>query len=257
VATFLTLCQSVHRKMRGGNATPGSLPSAIPVPTTPRQDQMVYDIVDAVQLAWENLQNLHAGWKWMWKRSTLPLVAGTRTYDLALIRTSTPLYDWIKTFDVPGGPIYLNIYDSGQTQLTDQPVWFIPYENWRGWRDRKPLPQQAQPRYFTEWPDYTLEFDPTPNVPPSGVGNNWTLVMDYRKTNQQLINQGDIPELPLRFHELIAWMAVEIICETRGSTALLIQLAKREIYGEGTRQGRLSQLESDQLPALLIDTRYA
>lgn len=253
--SFLTIAQTVHNLMRGGNAAPGSKPTVIPVPTSPLEDQMVYDCVTAVQQAWINLQNLHDGWRWMRKQTTLPLVNGTRTYNLALIRASTPRYDWVVTFDVSRGPIYLNLYSSSAVQRVDQPVQFIPYEDWRGWKDRRPLSANAQPRFFTEWPDYTLEFDPTPNIPP--LGGNWTVVLDYRQTNQSLVAAADVPECPPRFHDLIAWMAVEIICETRGSTGLLLQLARREIYGEGTRQGRLSQLENSQLPALLIDTRYA
>lgn len=257
MATFLALCQSVHRKMRGGNASPGSQPTAIPVPATPAQDQMVYDIVDAVQLAWENLQNLHSGWLWMWKQGLLQLTPHVRLYTISDLLVKIPDYGWLKTFDAAEAPIYLNLYDttSAPAARVGQPVWYSPYENWRGLRDRPPITIEAQPRYFTQWPDYTLEFDPTPNVSPGGGG--YTLMLDYRQANQLLTGANTVPNLPLRFHELIAWMAVEIICETRGSTALLASLAKREIYGEGLRQGRLSQLESDQLPVFLIANRYA
>lgn len=256
MSSFINICQSVHRKMRGGNAKPGTLPSVIPVPSVPAQDQMVYDIVDAVQLAWENLQNLHQGWLWMRKQGTFPTIATLRTYNLTQIRVTIPDYDWTVTFDASqGNAIFLNCFNTAATTRVDQPIWYIPYENWRGFKDRRPLTANGQPRFFTQWPDYTIEFDPTPGVSPGG--GTYSIVTDYRKTNQSLQNSGDIPECPARFHEVIAWMAVEIICEQRGSTALLMQLAKRELYGEGPRQGRLTQLENDQLPQLLLSGRYA
>lgn len=253
MASFLTICQSVHRKMRGGNAAPGTQPTNIPVPATPAPDQMTLDIVDAVQQAWENLQNLHPSWLWMRRQSTLPLVATTRTYPLSLIRVTTPLYDWLVPFDAgspSGGPTYCNLYDGGASLAarTDYSIPFVAYENWRGYADRNPIQQTAMPARFTQWPDYTLEFDPTPNVTPTGGA--WILRFDYRKTNQALSVAADVPECPVKYHELIAWMAVQLVCETRNSTGYLMQLAAREI------RDRMAQLEANQIPQMLIDLRY-
>jgi hypothetical protein len=243
--------------MRGGNARPGTQPAAIPVPTTPTlQDQMVYDIVDAVQQAYENLQNLQPCWNWMRGQTTITLPNGQRTITRAVIRVTTTDYERLITLDA-GAPPFVNVYDGAAAVRTDYKVWYIEYENWRGWRDSRPLAAPGQPTYITEWPmDYTLEVDPTTKITPNG--GSWTIACDYRKTNQTLINSADVLLLPSRFNELLVWMAVLQICETRNSTGFLMDLAQTEIYGDGRhRQGRLHQLEIDQLPNILIDTRYA
>jgi hypothetical protein len=252
VASYLTICQSVHRKMRGGNAQPGSQPTAIPAAAN--LDQMVYDIIDAVALAWSNIQNLHDDWKWMRKKGAFPLVNGTRTNSVAVIRATIPTYDRLRPMDAGGGPIYVYIYDSGASPRTDNRLWYVDWENWRGWTDAQPF-QQAMPSRFTEHPDFTLEFDPTPNLAPSGAP--WFVELDYKKTNQVLVAAADIPECPDKYHELIAWMAVILVCETRQTTGMLLNQAQLEVYGSQKQEGRLEMLERDQLPPLLLDTMYA
>jgi hypothetical protein len=248
---LIQLVQATTNIMRGGNSQPGSQPSVYPIAAG--SDQMVFDCDAGVKTAWENIQNLHTSWKWMRKRAdALPIVIGARTMTLAVIQATYPRYSRMIAFDA-GAPAFVNIYDSGAAQKVDQPMWFIDYENWRGYADRQPF-QAAMPARFTEWPDYTLEFDPTPTAAPSGAP--WFMKIDYKQTNQALAVGTDVPEMPVQFHSLIPWMAALWVCETRNSTGLLAQLAQREVYGDGKRQGRLDQLEQDQLPVILIDNMF-
>lgn len=250
MSTLLSLVQATHNIMRGGNAQPGTQPSAYPIAAG--SDQMVYDCDTGVKQAWNNLQNLHLGWKWMRKQGLIALPANVRTMTRAVQIAQVADLDTIFPLDAAAPP-YVNMYDAGAATRSDRPVWWIEYENWRGYADRQPQ-TKAQPSRMTVWPDGTLEFDPTPNVTPSG--GVWTISFDYRVTNQALVNGGDIPAMPAKYHDLIAWMAVLWICETRNSTGLLAQLAQREVYGDGKRQGRLDMLEIDQLPPLLIDPGF-
>lgn len=243
--------------MRGGNAQPGSQPSVIPVPTSPLQDQMVYDIVDAVPRAWEEIQNLHPSWKWMRGQLSLPLTQGQRTFTQAQIQAVQSDYRSMIPFDA-GSPVYANIFDAGASQQVYLPLFYVEYEDFRGYWDRQPYLPAGQPFRFTQRPDFTLEFAPAPGVPPSGGANKWTLVCDYHKLNVPLVNSGDVPGCPDVYHELIAWKAVEIICAERNSTGYLAQLARDFIYGVKGEpaMGKLAQLEQDQLPLMLIDLRF-
>jgi hypothetical protein len=254
---FLAICQSVHQKFRGGNAIPGSQPTTIPVSTSPRLDQSVYDIVDAVQRAWEDIQNHHPSWQWMRAQGDLSLLL-QRVWTVTQIQLQIPTYRSLISFDAGSATQpYGNLYDSGAATPTYLPIWWIAYENWRGYWDRQPFLTPAQPARFTQRPDYSLEFSPAPGVPPSGAGNAWHMVFDYKTLNTTLAVSGDTPNMPPQFHELIVWKAIEILSAERGSTGLLAQQAQNFIYGSNPKgSGKLDQLIQDQTPLVLIDTGW-
>ena len=243
---YLQLAQAVHLRIRAGNQTPGSQPTAIPVPAG--TEQAASDAVAFVAEAWEWVQNEHPSWQWMRKQSTLPLVAGTRTYNLTLIRVTTADYEWFLPF-YAGGQKYCYIYDAGAATRVDMPITYVPYIEWRGYWDRSPRGVNAKPAFFTERPDRSLEFDPTPSTTPTS--SVWTFAFDYRKTNQSLVLQADTPEMPSSFHALVFWRAIQLYGQSRSATGLLYQTADIEV------RTRMNELRTAQLPVFTIDTDYA
>jgi len=246
VSTFLQLSQAVHLRIRAGNQTPGSQPTAIPAPAGTEQSAL--DAITCVAEAWEWVQNQHMSWNWMRKQSSLPLVPGTRVYNLALIRATTADYEWNIPF-YAGGQKYCYLYDGGAATRTDQPITCVPYIEWRGYWDRAPRGANAKPAFFTERPDRSIEFDPTPNnTPTAGV---WIFAFDYRKSNQALTVSGDTPECPPQYHGLIMWKAIQLFGQMRAATGLLYQTADIEV------RNRFNQLAAEELPVFTIDTDYA
>jgi len=246
--SYLTLCQYTHRLAKSGNAQAGTLPTTIP--SAANQDQIVYDIIDAVPRAWEWVQNEHVSWNFMRKEGAFNLTAGTRIYSLATIQAQiSDYYGFIPFWGASPGPYYF-LCDPAQTpQVLDYPMRFVEYQDFRGVYDRRPRPQNFQPTILTEWPDKTLEMDPAPNLGPSG--GNWQLKFDYRRTNQVLSAQGDIPILPPEFHELIAWVALRMVCEIRMDNSPKYQSALAEI------DKYMGRLKSRYLPVVTVDTSYA
>lgn len=248
--TYLALCQYAHRLLRSGNAQPGTQPGAIPLAAG--LDQVVYDIVDIVPRAWEWVQNEHPSWNFMRKEGNYTLSSGLRTYALTALQTSIPdYYGFIPFWSTMNTPYFL-MYDSGFSpinQRSDYIFPFIEYGEWRGFYDRTPRPTAAQPNRITEWPNKTLELDPTPQNAPSG--SPWAIKFDYRTVNQILTASGDIPNLPPEFHELISWVAVRMICETRMDTGPLYQSSNNEI------QKYMDRLKARYLPQIQVDMVYA
>ncbi len=246
---YLALCQYTHRLAKAGNAQAGSQPAAIPVPT--QQDQIVYDIVDAVPRAWEWVQNEHPSWNFMRKEGAFNLTAGQRTYTLAQIQAQiSDYYGFIPMWGGNSPGPYYFLCDPAQTpQVLDYPMRFVEYMDFRGIYDRRPRPQNFQPTILTEWPDKTLECDPAPNLGPSG--GQWQLRFDYRRTNQVLSAQTDVPILPPEFHELIAYVALRMVCEIRMDTGQKYVTALRAI------DDYLSRLKARYLPIITVDSQLA
>lgn len=245
--SYLTLCQFAHRVLQMGNQQPGSQPTVIPVPVN--QDQVVYDIVNMMPRAWEWVQNEHPSWLFMRKQGAFSLTAGTRTYSLAMIQAAITDYYGIVPFYGGSQNPYYTINDPGAASPQDYPYSFLEYINFRGLMDRRPRPANFIPTMCTEWPDKTLEFDPAPNLAPSG--GNWQVRFDYRRTNQILSVSTDVPILPAEFHELIAWVCVRMVCEIRQNTSLIYAAALREI------DTYMNKLKARYVPIIVVDCSYA
>lgn len=248
--SYLQLCQAAHRLLRIGNATPGSLPAALPLTGNP--DQAVYDIVDAVPRAWEWVQNQHPSWNFMRKSNVFVLTSGLRQYLLSQIQAIIPDYYGFIPFWSESNTPYFLMYDSGFSPVNQRPDYifpFVEYQEWRGFWDRGPRPANGQPNRMTEQPNKTLEFDPTPAAAPSGSA--WGIKFDYRIVNQVLSNQSDVPILPAEFHDLIVWVAVRFVCETRMNSGPLYQAALQQI------DEYMAKLVARYTPQLQVDLSYA
>lgn len=88
---------------------------------------------------------------------------------------------------------------------------FIPYQDWRGWKDRNVLPA-SKPAFYTRRPDLSLEFNPIPNQP------TYCFSFDYKTVLDDFPNTNDVGNastdnysplyLPAQFHEAVVWRAV-------------------------------------------------
>lgn len=247
--TYLQLCQYTHRIMRAGNQQAGTYPLAIP--PVGAQDQIVYDIIDTIPRAWEWLQNEHPSWNFMRKEGTLQLNNGVRTYSLSTIQSNNGTKDYygIIPFWAYSDFAYFIIFDTNKVPEQDYIYPFVEYQEWRGFWDRAPRPTGFQPNRLTEWPDKTLELDPTPQLTPTG--GLWTIRFDFRVQNQVLALTGEVPLLPPEFHECIAWIAVRMLCEMRMDSGPMYQAALAEI------ERYMARLKARYLPQIQVNSRYA
>lgn len=237
--TFQQLCQTVNQFLRAGNNVAfGSV--ATPV------NQLQTDIIYFVNQAWQQLQNDHPSWLWMRDRMNgFALTATQRTYTLANLQTGRANYRNFLPMNAANYR-YCLMADSNPpigTQPTQMPVYFIPYQEWRGYWDRTPRPT-GQPVRLTEFPDFSLQLDPTPNNAPSG--SPWALYFDYRTTNTVLAADADKPNMPADYHDILVWWAIDLYCRTRSNSSPLAAEAKAEVKRQRDR------LAAYQLPEITL-----
>jgi hypothetical protein len=84
VATFLALCNALHREV---NAGPGDMPGSLPT-TVVSQSGFPLRIVNWIADSWTEIQGQDRDWRWMLRQSTITTVSGTQDYSLETTLTS-------------------------------------------------------------------------------------------------------------------------------------------------------------------------
>lgn len=245
MASFLEICQQVHRKLHIGDFEPGTRPA-----TVVSQTGELGDVVAAVQEAWTQLQNHHRDWRWLMSSVSVDLTAGTNIITVANFQVREARFARVLWYVAGSDHRYANVRDNGAVTNPDMPVWFIPWQEFNGGLyTRNPQPVAGQPQYWTERPDRSVRVWPVPSTPPSG--GNWTFSIPCRRTLQALSADADIPEMPVEYHNLIVWWAVDIFCRTRANFDRLSVEAKKEVNKQ------LDQMAADQLPEMTEWRAYA
>lgn len=238
MATFLEICKQVHRKLRIGDYEPGSQPT-----TTVGQTQDLGDIVASVQEAWLQLQNHHRDWRWLRSSVSVSLTANVNIVTVANFRVQEARFAHVLWYVANSDVRYANIRDNGAITNPDMPCWFIPWLEFSGGiYTRNPQPVAGQPQFWSEQPNRSVRVWPAPSTPPSG--GNWLFSIPCRLLPQALSADADIPEMPVEFHNIIVWWAVDIFCRTRTNFDRLSAEAKKEVNKQ------LDQLAADQLPEM-------
>jgi hypothetical protein len=216
------LCQTVHKKLRADKNLPGSAPTS-----TTSQTGLLGEIVTFVDDAYEAIQQLLETWNWRRLQGTFNTTASTRSYSTATIQSSLPTFDILLPMNGQYGDQRYILCHLTSTGVGDQtPVFFRPYEVWRGYFDQGTRPT-GKPTHFTFRPDGTLELDPTPDA-------IYTLTFDYRRTLHALAADGDEPIIPAKFQDAIVWGAILEYCATRDNVQDLERKAMKaydEIMG--------------------------
>lgn len=223
--TFLDLVQMVARE---SGTVPGNMPE-----TVQSQIGRLSKIAFWVNLAWEKIQNHHAYWNWMHGEFTGVTSPGLSEYSPIQFGL-TRFARWVNLPDT------LTIYkqDLGKDdEQFIQPIGFTRFKRLYGIGNQ----ENSRPACFTVTYDDMLSFGPTPD-------DEYVVRGEYYKSIQQLVNDGDLPELPLRHRPVIAWYALLLLSEhDEGGTAMATSNRRyREALGD---------LERDQLPSFEIYRR--
>lgn len=220
--TFLELCQMVARE---SGTISGNLPAS-----TLGQTGRLAKVVAWTAYAWTAIQNRRNSWRWMvrdFEKVTLP---GAPEYTPAA--WSLPrVAEWQTKPDVT------TIYRQSMGPGDEGGLIFVPWDDFKR-RYRRGIQQQGRPTHFSVSPTGSFCLGPTPDVACVVKG-------EYRATPQRLTDDGDVPEMPARFHEVIAWEGLLLLAEhdEAGLHIAVAQRRKREIQDE---------LERDQLPMVVI-----
>lgn len=230
MATFLTLCRSVHRILRIGEDAPGTAPE-----TVEDQEGVLAEIVAWVQDAYRDIQSDQDAWAFR-EQSTVVSIGTARTVGADLLPDD---YEVLRPYTADFCRRHILVSPTGEAPENSQPVWFIEWEHWRGGRYERGQAVDAtgQPSYFTVMPDGSLRFDRTPVVPTD-------ITIAYQRTLHELAVDDDVPILPARHHDAIVWRAAMAYADSREKTSESYQKWERR------RKQAMNRLYRDQLPEM-------
>ncbi len=224
MSTNLQLCQSLRQECTDSGSGPT---------TVTGQTGELARFVKWIMDAWAELQQENELWRWMRKSFTVPTVASTGEYAYdatGLVDTvsNAAITRWSRWYR---GTFKCYLQSAG----VGSEYWLI----WMDWDDFKRLYRfgtqtDGQPQRYS--------FDPTGKFclgpKPSAV---YVVSGDYQIGPQTLAADGDIPEMPTRFHNLIVYEAMSKYGGNR--------VAPEAILRANSEGGKLrAALELDQLP---------
>lgn len=183
MSTFLQLCQRV----RSESGISGDGPSNVA-----GQTGMYAKIVNWVKQAHEDIQLAEHQWRFDWSQLTQTLVGSQQEYNpvdwgvsMRQIRRDNPY-------------AYRTAYGSNSR------TW-LSYIDWGSFVHLNTSSAVGIPTYFAEAPDRHIHFYP---IPTDGL----TLVLEYYKRPEVLVNNTDIPRMPEEYQMAIVWKAVMYCC---------------------------------------------
>lgn len=200
MSTYLQICQDVARECGvGGGADTSPKPNAV-VGQTGELNRITHWVADA----YVEIQNGES-FRWLRKKFSVDTVAGTDTYAFGVCTDvdDAALITRFKTWRLndPRNPpkIFLTATgNGGQILLT-----WAPWDNFEYLYKTGSLQNQtSQPIHITVNPKDEIQLGITPN-------DIYTLIGDYHKSPQVLAADGDVPEMPSHYHDLIKYQAME------------------------------------------------
>lgn len=222
MSTFLQLVETFHKESGASGDAPLGVTS---------QEGEAQRFVDWVKLEWRKLQNRHSNWRWMRKKFTLTTIANDDTYAYSdCIDVSTSLA--ISRF----GRWYT---DRFKIYLQSAGVGTEGWLNYLPWDDFEQVYKlgsvsPSMPVAISVDPDNNLVLGPEPP-------DVYIITGDYHRDEQALAADGDTPEMPARFHDLIWLGALRRYGAYEGDPS---------VWAEAKAQHSelMRALEQDQLP---------
>lgn len=242
MATYLEMCQEVHRTIRAGNGAPGSAPTAVTARTG-----LEDEIVRWVKRAWIDIQQSRREWLFLHKQITATLASASSAITAANLDAN---YAWLLPFASGAQAPHILIYPTADGVGFEGQCRYVPYEVWRGTFDIG-IRGASKPSQFTIMPDRSLQFD-------CPADQSYTIRADIRLDAQELAADGDTPlnypstgtGLLPEYHDVIVWRAVQYYCMSREGADKLLIMAKEEY------RKRFSAMCRDYLPETRLILGY-
>lgn len=199
---FLQICRDVRLKTGLQGTGPSTVVSASGIEEL---------LVGAVKDAYDNIQNFREEWRWLLGREdvTLPDSSTERNLSQAL-GPSYRFKKWYKS----------RFYAKKTGEDSYYPVYWMDWEDFIYYNIN--ITDAQDLRYFSIRPEDKAIVYPLLN-------GEHTLKVEYQKSNQVLSADTDVPELPLDFHRLIVYAAVEIMSAQVGNPGIYDQYSQDQI----------------------------
>lgn len=176
--TFLELCKLLRAEAGISGEGPASVVN---------QTGINLKIVNWIRRAYQEVQNIHYDWAFLWAESSFTLQAGKRDYAP---RTDLALPDF-NQWEAQ------SFYGQGQNSTT-RAIVYIPFEEFRI-RDR--VERSGEPLSYTILPNDTLRFDSTPV-------QEELIRFEYYRAPFEMASNLDTPVWSSQFHDIILYKAL-------------------------------------------------
>lgn len=183
--------------------------------------------------SWSHLQMARPDWKWMRHPATLNTTANVGSYSSGSWTdsiTGNPITRFASWYQ-PCFKAYLQSAGVG----TEYPLGWMEWDYFRR-RYLYGAQTPGQPIFVSVDPQLNVRFGPVPN-------DIYVVSGDYQMGPQILAADTDVPEMPARFHDLIAYEAMS----RYGAAKVSPEVLTRAISEGGALR---AALELDQLPAM-------
>ncbi len=222
MSTNLQLCQSLRQEC----TDTGSGPSAV----TGQTGELARFVQWIVQ-AWNELQQESELWRWMRKSFAVNTVASTGEYAYGACTdtvSAVAITRWARWYRNT-----FKCYLASAGVGSEYPLLWMEWDDFRRLY-RYGTQNNGQPQRFSIDPSGRICLGPKPN-------DVYVVSGDYQIGPQTLAADGDIPEMPTRFHQLIVYEAMSKYGGNR--------VAPEAILRANAEGGKLrAALELDQLP---------
>ena len=210
---FLSICQRLRQEAGLSGTGPASVLSQV---------GEMKRIVDWVASGYEDIQNLHATWRFLRTDFSFPTIANTQDYTPAAV-VLTDFSEWIKN-DIR---IYSSATDESQ----------LEYHPWEIFRQAfffgSQRTQTGRPSVVTVKPNKALALWALPDAV-------YTVNGEYYKSAQVMSANADTPAIPTKYQMIIVWKSLMHYGAYAGA---------EEKYAHGSNEYKklLSMLEYEQL----------
>jgi len=211
--TFLALCQRLRQEAGLSGTGPASVLSQV---------GEMKRIVDWVASGYEDIQNLHATWRFLRTGFSFSTIVSTQDYTPAAVAL-TEFSEWIKN-DIR---IYSSVADESQLE-------YYPWDIFRqAFFFGSQRTQTGRPSIVTVKPDNALALWALPDAV-------YTVNGEYYKSAQVMTANADTPVIPTKFQMIICWKGLMHYGAYAGA---------EEKYAHGSNEYKklLSMLEYEQL----------
>ena len=209
MTTYLQLCKDVVRECKLAGTGPS---------TVTGQSGELEDIVRYVEDAWTEIQG-DRNWRWLRKRFTFNTTASDDEYafgDITDVLSSSAItrFESWRLNDLRNPPkIYLTASGVG----AQTPMIYVNFEDFESlYKVSSIQNQEGHPRHITVAPDDKIMIGPVPN-------DTYTITGWYNASAQILSADGDIPEMPTQYHNLIMYRAMEFYALGENAPEILVR----------------------------------
>ena len=195
MSTNLELSQALARES-------GTISGTNPT-TVVDQAGRLLKIVNWIDQASVAIQNLHADWRWMQKTFSGDTASGAGQYTPASWGI-TDLRDWLRDDRVIGYQPH-TIYLTADGVADEGALREISWQQWRTTYGRGSQTNNYPSEYAIS-PAGEFSLGSIPD-------DVYTINGEYRQAAVRMTDDGDIPAMPVAFHEIIVWRGLTMLAE--------------------------------------------